>query len=381
MSAQAPSLQAGAPSGAGAIPLDDAALVAALQAANLPTLLLVIVQLTGDWELLSGDIRPQRASPQRPDGGLTAEQGERIRARALEVLRAFRDGGCRLPPLPPVERLQEMMSFSLGQEVAPEYVPMMIEDMRLAGDPGPVVPQLKQDAARHDFSVIVIGAGMSGLLAGLMLGRAGVPYLVLEKNAEVGGTWFENTYPGCRVDLPNHFYSYSFEPNHDWPDHFSQQSELLAYFKRIADKYGVRQHTRFEHEVLSAVYDPATARWAVHVRERGGRERVLHASAVISAVGQLNRPSIPKLRGLERFAGPAFHTAQWRHDVALAGKRVAVIGTGASGMQVVPRLAAEVGKLLIFQRSAQWAVPNADYFNRVGEGKQWLLHHVPYYAA
>ena len=367
----------------GAFPEDDAALVAAVAAANLPSLLLVIVQLTEDWDLLRGPIRPQRASPQKPDGGLEREHGAEIRARALTVLRAFRAGGARLPPLPSLERMQEMMSFALGQAIPPEYVPMMSADMGLASsrDDGPPVPQLKRAAAQRELSVIVIGAGMSGLLAALALGRAGVRYTMLEKNADVGGTWLENSYPGCRVDLPNHFYSYSFAPNHEWSDHFSRRDELLAYFRRIADQHGVREHTRFECEVLGADYDAARARWAVRVREQDGREETLYASAVISAVGQLNRPSIPQLPGLERFAGPAFHTAQWRHDVDLAGKRVAVIGTGASAMQVVPKLAAEADKLVIFQRSAQWAIRNADYFVPVSEGKKWLLRHVPYYAA
>jgi 4-hydroxyacetophenone monooxygenase len=282
-----------------------------------------------------------------------------------------------------------MMSFSLGQDVPPEYVPMMLEDMQLVGGassndgaplPG-VEPVRARSAAPADFHVIVIGAGMSGLLAALRLGQAGVRYTLLEKNADVGGTWFENSYPGCRVDLPNHFYSFSFEPNHDWSNHYSRRDELLAYFQRIADKYGVREHARFETEVLAADYDAARSSWAVRVRDRAGREQTLRADAVISAVGQLNRPSIPKLRGLERFAGPAFHTAQWRHDVELAGKRVGVIGTGASGMQVVPMLARQASKLVIFQRSPQWAVRNADYFSEVSPGKKWLLRHVPYYAA
>jgi 4-hydroxyacetophenone monooxygenase len=364
------------------LPDDDAALVEAVQSANLPTLLMVLVHLTGDVNLLRGEIRPQRATPQRPDGGLGGEQAAQVRARALEVLRAFRDGGGALPPLPGDELLSEMMSFSLGQPVAPEYVPMMRRDMfAVANAPGLGDAPRRSGTAPRDFQVLVIGAGMSGILAALRLSQAGIRYLLVEKNSDVGGTWLENSYPGCRVDLPNHFYSYSFEPNHDWSDHFSRRDELLAYFRRVADKYGVRAHARFQTEVSAARYDPARARWAVTLRERSGREQVVHVSALISAVGQLNRPSVPALPGLENFAGPAFHTARWRHDVDLAGKRVAVVGTGASAMQVVPQLAREVSKLLIFQRSAQWAARNPDYFRPVSEGKKWLLRHVPFYAA
>ena len=360
---------------------DDAVLVNAVAAANLPTLLLVIVQLTGDSSILRGPVRPQRASPQKPDGGIGAADGEWIRARAVAVLREFFASGARLPALPSVDVLAEMMSFSLGQEIAPEYVPMMVEDLLLASGATRAASLLQPPRGIDDFHVLVIGAGMSGILAALELGRAGVRYTLVEKNADVGGTWFENSYPGCRVDLPNHFYSYSFEPNHDWPDHFSRRDELLAYFKRVADKHGIREHARFDTEVLAARYDEQRARWAVTLRGRDGRETTEHPHAVISAVGQLNRAAIPALPGLERFAGPVFHTAQWRHDVDLRGKRVGVIGTGASAMQVVPQLAREVAKLVVFQRSAQWAIRNADYFRSVSDGKKWLLHNVPYYAA
>jgi 4-hydroxyacetophenone monooxygenase len=360
------------------LPPDDAALVEAVRCANLPTLMLVLVHLTGDAQLLRGEIRPKRASPQQPDGGLSDAQVLEVQERALRVLRAFRDGNGVLPAPPSVELIAEMMSFSLGQEIAPEYVPMMLEDMTLASSAAPSAPL----ASPCDFHVLVIGAGMSGLLAAIQLQQAGVRYTLVEKNADVGGTWLENSYPGCRVDLPNHFYSYSFEPNHDWPDHFSRRDELLAYFQRTADKYGVREHARLQTEVVEARYDAARpdAAWSVLLRDRRGREETLHVNAIISAVGQLNRPSVPSLPGIESFAGPAFHTARWRHDIDLRGKRVGIVGTGASAMQVVPQLAPDVRQLVIFQRSPQWSIPNPDYFRPVSEGKKWLLRHVPYYA-
>jgi 4-hydroxyacetophenone monooxygenase len=358
---------------------DDATIADAVACANLPTLLVAIVHLTGDVALLRGEIRPRRASPQRPDAGLEAHAA-RIRERAVDVLRAFRDGGGSLPAPPALPVLEEMMSFSLGQKLEPAYVPMMLEEMMLRGD-GRAAPDLGALAASRDFRVLVIGAGLSGILAAIKLGQAGIRYTVLEKNADIGGTWFENTYPGCRVDLPSHFYSFSFEPNHAWPEHFSGRDEVLSYLRRVVAKYGVGKHVRFETEVLSARYDASAAFWTVRARDRSGAESELRAHAVISAVGQLNRPSIPSLPGLETFAGPAFHTANFRQDVDLRDKRVAVIGTGASGMQVVPALAPDVKRLTIFQRSAPWAIDNPDYFRSVPRGKQWLLEQVPFYAA
>jgi 4-hydroxyacetophenone monooxygenase len=228
--------------------------------------------------------------------------------------------------------------------------------------------------------VLVIGAGMSGLLAAIRLEEAGLPYVVIEKNAGLGGTWYENTYPGCRVDVANHFYCYSFAPNHRWTEFFSQQGELRDYFERCASEHGVRPHIRFATEVVACRFDERDALWQVRVRGRDGAEETLAARAVISAVGQLNRPKLPEIEGRAGFEGPAFHSAQWRHDVPLAGRRVAVIGSGASALQLVPEVAKQAERLLVFQRSPSWMVPNPSYHRRVSEGKKWLLAHLPYYA-
>lgn len=362
-----------------AFPPDDAALAQAIEAANLPTLAMVLVQLTGDASLMRSGLRFKRASQQRMDGGLDDASARALRDRALEALRAFRDGGAQLPPLPPAEMLHEMMSFSLGYAVPPEYVAMMMQDMQLIDVAPP--DAASSSPAPPDFNVIIIGAGASGIVASIELSRMGVAHTVIEKNADVGGTWLENTYPGCRVDLPSHFYAMSFEPNHAWSQHFAPREEIFEYLKRVATKHRVPEHVRFQTEVVSASYDDASKRWHVVVRDKDGRESSLHANAVISAVGQLNRPSVPALRGLERFSGPSFHTARWRHDVPLRGKRVGIIGTGASGMQIVPKLAEECERVVIFQRSPQWSVSNPDYFQHISPDEQWLLRHVPYYAA
>jgi 4-hydroxyacetophenone monooxygenase len=212
------------------------------------------------------------------------------------------------------------------------------------------------------------------------LQQCGIPFTILEKNRDVGGTWLENTYPGCRVDVPNHMYSYSFEPEHDWPQFFSTQPRLLEYFRGVADRHGLREQIRFETEVEEAVWDDARSLWSVRVRRADGGVETLSAELLISAVGQLNRPKYPSIPGRERFRGVAFHSAAWNHDVDLAGKRVAVIGTGASAFQFVPEIASSVGELRVFQRSAPWMLPTPNYHEDVPAGMQWLLRHVPYYA-
>jgi 4-hydroxyacetophenone monooxygenase len=360
---------------------DDAFVAAALEHASIPTLMMSLIHLTGDASLLRGSIRPGTAMMGDVDGGMSAADKATVRRQALDALRAYRDRGGTLPPPPSPETIREMMSFMVGQEVPAAYVPMMLEEMALDGaDARDVAWDDVPMAARQAFRVVVIGAGMSGLLAAIRLEEAGIPYVVIEKNDGVGGTWLENSYPGCRVDVANHFYSYSFAPNHDWPEFFSQRNELRDYFERCARDYGTRGRIRFRTEVVSARFDERTGRWTVRIRDAEGREEPIEAEAVISAVGQLNRPKIPAIPGLDTFAGPVFHSARWQHEHALEGKRIAVIGTGASAFQLVPEVAKQASRLLVFQRSAPWMVPNPRYHARVSDAKKWLLAHVPCYA-
>ncbi len=359
---------------------DDAFLADALEHASVPTLMMALVHLTGDVGLLRGALRPGSAVPFDVDGGMSAEDKAAVRKLALDALRAYRDRGCTLPPVPAAETIREMMSFLVGTEVPGEYVPMMLEEMALeGGDSRGVAWSGVSPEARKRFRVVVIGAGMSGILAAIRLEEAGIPYVVVEKNGAVGGTWLENVYPGCRVDVANHFYSYSFAPNHEWSEFFSRRDELHAYFERCATDYGIREKIRFRTEVVEARFDEARSRWCMRVRGEGGEE-VLEANAVISAVGQLNRPKIPEIPGRETFGGPAFHSARWPRGLDLRGKRVAVVGTGASAFQLVPAIAEEAARVSVFQRSAPWMVRNPLYHARVSEQKKWLLAHVPAYA-
>jgi 4-hydroxyacetophenone monooxygenase len=361
---------------------DDAAIASALESASIPTLMMSMVHVTGDASWLRGELRPRPAIMGEVQGFLSEEEKARVRRDALGVLRAYRDGGCKLPPPPSPETIREMMGFVVGEPVPDEYVPMMLEEMELDGEDlrGLHWERSVPAEAKARFQAVVIGAGMSGLLAAIRLEEAGIPYTVIEKNSAVGGTWYENSYPGCRVDIANHFYCYSFEPNHDWPEYFSQRKDLFAYFERCADAYGVRPRIRFETEVVSARFDAGASLWEIRLRSAAGREETLRANAIVSAVGQLNRPRIPEIPGLDGFAGPAFHSAAWEREHELRGRRVAVIGTGASAFQLVPEVAKVAAQLTVFQRSPAWMIPNPVYHAFVSDGKKWLLRHVPYYA-
>ncbi|MBM7520475.1 flavin-containing monooxygenase [Nocardioides nitrophenolicus] len=206
-------------------------------------------------------------------------------------------------------------------------------------------------------SVIVIGAGFGGLAAAHHLRAAGVADVtVLERAADVGGVWRENTYPGAACDVPSVLYSWSFAPKHDWSHRYARQPEILDYIRQHARRSGLADLVRTGAEVTGATWSDADRRWTV--RLAGGEE--LHADVLVSAVGQLSRPSVPALPGLESFAGSAFHTATWDHDVDLTGRRVAVVGTGASAIQVVPAIVDRVAGLTVFQRSAPYVVPKPD---------------------
>jgi 4-hydroxyacetophenone monooxygenase len=360
---------------------DVAALDKALETAHLPALLASLVHLTGDAGWLRPEWTPTYTPLDRGDTGVSAEEQAKIRELARPVLAEFLAGGRKLPPSPPATVVRRMMNFVAGAEIPENYADFLMDELALSGtstkDPQFDQPKLKEAARK--LKVLVVGAGMSGLLTGIRLSQAGVAFEIVEKNADVGGTWLENTYPGCRVDSSNHMYSYSFEPNHNWPQHFSTQPVLLDYFRGVAERHNLRRKIRFQTTVESLTWDDARSLWRARLRGPDGAEETVEANAVITAVGQLNRPRYPDIEGRESFEGPSFHSAEWRHDVDLTGKRVAVIGTGASAFQFVPEIAPKVASLKVFQRTPPWCFPVPHYHEDVPAGMNWLLEHVPYY--
>ncbi len=210
---------------------------------------------------------------------------------------------------------------------------------------------------RTETGVVIVGTGFSGLGMAIQLRKEGrEDFVILEKADDVGGTWRDNTYPGCACDIPSHMYSFSFEQNPGWSRAYSPQPEIWRYMRDVAAKYDLHRFIRFGQEMTGARWDADENRW--HVASKSGEEFV--APALVAGVGALHLPQIPALPGIERFKGRAFHSAQWEHDYDLEGKRVAVVGTGASAIQFVPRIAKDVAELTLFQRTPPWIMPKPD---------------------
>lgn len=218
----------------------------------------------------------------------------------------------------------------------------------------------EQSAESPPLDVLVVGSGFSGLCMAIKLQQAGLSYLVLEQADRLGGTWRDNSYPGAACDVPSNLYCFSFAPNPHWSRSYPRQDELEGYLGDCADRYGIRPQLRFQHRVSRARFDQGRLLWQVEVVVAGIARNVA-ARSLILATGGLSRPQMPDIAGLSAFSGEIFHTARWRHDVSLAGKRIGVIGTGASAIQVVPELAAIAERLTVFQRTPPWVIFKPDF--------------------
>jgi 4-hydroxyacetophenone monooxygenase len=349
-------------------------LAEAIRLANIPTLLMVLVHMTGDQRWLSPEYQPTRSRglDDNDTGGLPPSRQGEVRAAALDAISAWLAGTPLALPHPDEDLLLRMLNFSAGEEIPSGYGALIRSELAegLGNTPTLRIPL--------DFHYIIIGAGVSGICAGAALTRAGADFVVFERNASVGGTWLENAYPGAGVDTPNHLYSFSFAP-HDWTHYFALQEEIRGYLEDVARDHGVLPHIRFQTTVRSVRWLPERSMWEVTVQESGGPEQKAYANVVLSAVGAFAAPRIPDIPGLREFPGPVFHTARWPHSLDLTGKRVAVIGNGASAMQVVPAIVESVSALTIFQRSAHWVAPFDKFQQRVPDALRRLMSSVPIY--
>lgn len=350
----------------------------ALADANIPTLLMVLVHLTGSQHWLDPQYQctKVRGIDDHDTGGLPPEVQQEVRDAAHAALVAWKSGTAPQLGNASAELIENMLMISIGEAFPAGYSQMAAAG--LGADPEFSLEQAGEYALPEGFQVVVIGAGVAGICAAIRLKKAKVPFVVIEKNNEVGGTWHENRYPGAGVDTPNHIYSFSFA-KHDWTRYFALQDEIQRYFEQVATDFGIRPFIRFNTRVETARFDEARSRWDVRTIDAQGTPQTLHADLLLSAVGLLNIPKMPNIRGIDTFKGTCFHSARWPSDLDLSGKRVAIIGNGATSMQVVPAIVDQVEHLTIFQRSKQWAAPFAKFKKQVPDSVRFLLREVPYY--
>jgi 4-hydroxyacetophenone monooxygenase len=351
----------------------------------------LLYQLTGDESVAATqattadarDAEPDRASKDfalvqsKTDVANPADLAM-IRSKAAAFLKSYRRQGAPDIPCGPPERLPRSLSLVAGTDIPASELEMWLEQLALDPWARGLVwqdPPPSEDLGK--FVVAVIGAGMGGLNAAVVLKHAGIPFLVIEKNDEVGGTWYENQYPGARVDSPSRTYTHIYGVDFEYPNAFCLQRENLRYFKWVADHFEIRHDITFNTEVKSVVWDESTKLWEIKAEGPDG-PRVWHANAVIASVGFLSRPNLPSIEGMETFEGAAFHTARWPRGLDLKGKRVAVIGTGATGYQLVPELAKLAGHTFVFQRTPNWCFETKSYLEPFPAQVNWLDRNFPY---
>jgi len=342
----------------------------------------LLYQLTGD-ETLGADVHVTevRAGVRvRRRVAANPEDIALIRSKASTFLKAYRDAGAGDLPIGPRSRLRRSLSLTAGSEVPSAELDMWIEQLAL----DPYARGLDWSASPSnerlaDFQVVVIGAGMGGVNAAVQLRHADIPFVVIEKNGAVGGTWYENRYPGARVDTPSRTYTHIFGADFPYPNPFCQQEENEKYINWVADHFDIRRDVVFNAEVTSVVWDEEASVWVIKALGLDG-ERSWRANVVITAVGLLSRPNIPRIDGMDDFRGSCFHTARWPRgsEGDLRGKRVAVAGSGCTGYQLAAEIANQVDHLYLFQRTAHWVFDIPGYLAPYPPQVTWLDRNFPY---
>ena len=357
--------------------LDPEELRANLHLADAGVLVAVLAQLTGDPTVIEKFADKISFEPAPPEHvGVTDPETRAVLVEAVvTALGAPRPEGAL--PFDDPGLFARIAPLALGTPVGEEYIGMLLEQGGLQ-PPQPVLPRTAKLPA--DFKVVIIGAGISGMTAALECAAAGIDYEIIERNDEIGGTWYTTVYPGIGVDTPSAYYSLSRDINGDWSSYYPQGDEYQKYLQAVADKNDLRDHTRFGTEVEALWWDEDRRQWQIHSVATDGTRNISHANVVVPAAGYLNRPRWPDLPGRETFTGVSIHSAEWDPELDLRGKKVAVIGAGCTAVQIVDACVDDVEQLTVFQRQPHWVAPRKRLSDDVPEHRRWLNSHIPFYA-
>ncbi|MDM4141966.1 MULTISPECIES: NAD(P)/FAD-dependent oxidoreductase [Mycobacterium] len=362
---------------AGADPDEVDELRANLRQADPGVLVAVLAQLTGDPAVATrfGSKIAHVPDPPEQAGVTDPETAAQLIEEIVTALREPR----RADAVPADDRdlFARIAPIALGGEVAPEYLGLLLEQGGFQPSQ-PVLPRTAKLPA--DFRVVIIGAGIAGITAALACADAGIDYQIIERNDEVGGTWYTTRYPGIGVDTPSAYYSLSRDINGDWSSYYPQGAEYQAYLVSVADKNDLRTHTRFGTTVEALWWEERRRQWQIRSVGPDGNRDVSYANVVIPAAGYLNRPRWPDLPGRETFSGTSIHSARWDPELDLTGKRVAIIGAGCTAVQIVDACVDRVAHMTVFQRQPHWVAPRRRSSDDVPAYRRWLGTRLPYYA-
>ena len=347
--------------------IDSAFIRRAVEASDLAALRAALHQASGDPELARFG----------PVANLGPEDRERLVSRAVHLLET------ELPRytsrVPSDEELRRLMDLVLGVPTRDEH--FEVRRGLMAFEPYPFLykPRGAMPRIPDGFEVAIIGAGLAGIAMAVQLGKLGIPYVVYERRSEVGGIWSINKYPDIRVDTLSITYEYSYEDQYPWSEYFARGAEVRGYVEFIARKYEVFEHIRFEHDLERATWDEARSTWRLTLRRANGTRSEREARVVVTASGVFAVPKIPDLPGADTFGGMILHPTQWTSEHDVRDKRVAVVGNGSTGVQLLAPVAEEARQVHVFQRTPQWISPRANYGRAVEPEVRWLLDNLPGY--
>jgi len=346
--------------------VDAAFIRRAVELADLNAVRVALFQHTGDPELAA---LPVAAS--LDDAGR-----ELLIDKAVAWLET--NAGPGMPDEPPETELRALMNMATAEEMPDLEFEARRELPGFNAFPWTADWTGEKPELPEGFLVAVIGSGFSGIAMGVQLELLGIPYVVLDRRAEPGGTWTVNRYPDVRVDTISITYEYSFEKNYPWSEYFGRGAEVREYLDHVSNKYGVREHTRFERDLKRASFDEMRDVWVLEVESPDGLE-IIEANAIVNAVGTFANPKLPHFEGQESFTGPMIHPSRWPEDFDATGKRIAIIGNGSTGVQLLAPVAAEADQVFVFQRTPQWIAPRDKYGQAVEPEIRWLQDNFPGY--
>ncbi|MDD3798126.1 MAG: NAD(P)/FAD-dependent oxidoreductase [Novosphingobium sp.] len=338
----------------------------AAERADPDALRVSIYQMTGDAEV--ADLPVARE--------LTPEQHELLVSRAVEWLQ--RHASPEMPPEPPLDKLRELMTVATHKEMTDLEFEARRDLPSFRDYPFAAEWQGEKPEIPDGFRVAIIGSGPSGIAAAVQCAILGLPYVVLDRQPGVGGTWIINRYPDVRVDTPSITYEFNFEKRYPWTEHFGRGEQVREYLEHVSRKYGVYENTRFYNDLKQATFDERRNLWTLEVETPEGVD-TLEANAIITACGTFANAKLPDFPGIETFKGQVIHPSRWPQDLNLSGKRVALIGNGSTGVQMLKALAGQAGHVYAVQRTPQWISPREKYGQPMSAEERWLVDNLPGY--